>query len=104
MSRLLTARLFVYHSPIVTRNVDYSTSSWYVEGHIIYSVLDKVAAWKDGKFTEFSIKMYEFNNVNGPLGKHRLINYIKQNPQKYPGWLHHINWYIDENYIERTLL
>lgn len=95
---LLTGFVFAYTDPVILVNFDYSRCSWYTEGQIRYSDQERVIAYVKGYRTQFSVTAYRFQNVKPSQVAHtRLMNYVKGNPGKYKGWLHHINYYLQGN-------
>lgn len=89
----LTVNVYSYVNPqrIIPVNV---TTAWYREGKVLQSNYDHVIALLDGYKVRLEVKVYKFRKVaDRPLSKDKLIDYIKANRQKYPGWIHHAQVY-----------
>jgi hypothetical protein len=89
---LYTALVYSYVDPVTQIGFNYSPCKWYQEGRIVASTNTYVIAYVDGFRKKYGIKVYRFQNVKRS-GLSRLITHLESNPEKYNGWLHHINLY-----------
>lgn len=93
-SKYLKALVYAYQDPTVLVNFDYRVCPWYREGKIVQSNYDHVIAYKDGYKCRFKVFVYKFRNVgNREQDINKLKYRLQARPEKYRGWLHHMNLY-----------
>ena len=93
-TKLVKVLLYALQDPTVLVNFDYRVCSWYKEGKIVRSDYGQVIAYKDGYKQRFKIQVYQFHNVpHREAAMQKLVQYVKDRPHKYRGWLHHMNLY-----------
>jgi hypothetical protein len=93
-SKYVKALVYAYQDPVPLVNFDYRVCSWYREGKVVESNYDHVIAYKDGYKCRFKIQVYKFRNVAYRETDINKLKYrLQSRPDKYRGWLHHMNLY-----------